>query len=169
MRFPVLAAVAVALLAGCTPDQPKLPSLPEAFAALPLPPAADYLGRAGSEDALMFTFRSAWEADTVAAYYNALFASDTTYHVRNKTVGTSGEHAYYITYTQRPIWLRIRPEAGNEGSIVELTGAVVPPVDSAALATPNLDTMANGTSTAPRRPSNGTSIAPRRSTRPQNP
>jgi hypothetical protein len=151
MRYPVLAALAVALLSGCTPDRPKLPSLPEAFAALPLPPASEYLGRAGSEDALMFTFRSVWMADTVAAYYNALFAADSNYHVRNKTLGASGEHAYYITYAQRPIWLRIRPEAGNDGSIVELTGAVVGPVDSTATATPDLDTMPNGTSTAPRR------------------
>ena len=149
MRYPVLAAVAAVLLVGCTPDRPKLPSLPEAFAALPLPPAADYLGRSGSEDALMFTFRSAWVADTVAKYYGSLFAADTTYHVRNKTVGASGEHAYYLTYNDRPIWLRIRPEAGDEGSIVELTGAVVPRVDSAAVAPTAPDSVPARTSAAP--------------------
>jgi hypothetical protein len=164
MRYPVLAAVAAVLLVGCTPDRPKLPTLPEAFAALPLPPASEFLGRSGSEDALMFSFRSSWMADTVARYYNSLFAGDTNYQVRNKTLGASGEHAYYITYQQRPIWLRIRPEAGEEGSIVELTGAVIPPVDSTKVRPADIDTMPNGTSTAPRRPANGTSTAPRRST-----
>jgi hypothetical protein len=152
MRYPVLAAVAAVLLVGCTPDRPKLPSLPEAFAALPLPPASEFLGRSGSEDALMFTFRSALKADTMAAYYKSLFASDTTYHVRNSTVGASGEHAYYVEYQRRPLWLRIRPEAGSEGSIVELTGAVIPAKDSAAVRPPDLDTMRNGTSIAPRTP-----------------
>lgn len=163
MRNPLLAAVAAVLLVGCTPDRPKLPSLPEAFATLPLPPAAEFLGRAGSEDALMFTFRSAWKADSVAGYYKKLFASDTSYHVMNTTVGASGEHAYYIEYSRRPIWLRIRPEAGNEGSIVELTGAKLPPVDTMKNRPVDLDTIPNGTSVSPRRPTNGTSNAPRRS------
>jgi|GEM_PF-1641217 len=152
MRNPLLAAVAAVLLVGCTPDRPKLPSLPDAFAALPLPPSSEFLGRSGSEDALMFTFRSALVADTMAAYYKALFASDTTYHVMNTTVGASGEHAFYIEYLRRPIWLRIRPEAGSVGSIVELTGAVLPARDTAVVRPPDLDTMRNGTSIAPRTP-----------------
>jgi len=131
MRHTVFAAIAAVALVGCSPDRPKLPSLPEAFAALPLPPSAEFLQRSGSSDALMFTFRSPWQADSVAGYYKWLFERDTMYHVVNSTTGASGEHAYYIEYERRPIWLRIRPEAGNEGSIVELTGAVVARPDSA--------------------------------------
>ena len=125
MRRLLLAVSTLALVAGCTPDKPKLPSLPAAFSALPLPPDPEYLGQAGSEDALMFTFRSPVVSDTITAYYNRLFATDTAYHVMGSNAGAPGEHAFYVEYHKRPLWIRIRPEAGNEGSIIELTGAVV--------------------------------------------
>ena len=125
MRHLPVAALAAALLLGCTPDRPKLPTLPAAFASLPLPPVPEYLGQSGSEDALMFTFRSAEPSDTVAAYYERLFAADSNYRMVNRNTGAEGEHAYYVEYNGRPLWVRVRPEAGNEGSIVELTGAVV--------------------------------------------
>ena len=125
MRRLLLAVSALALVAGCTPDRPKLPSLPAAFSALPLPPQPEYLGQAGSEDALMFTFRSPIVSDSITAYYSQLFARDTAYHVMGSNAGAPGEHAYYVEYEKRPLWIRIRPEAGNEGSIIELTGAVV--------------------------------------------
>ena len=125
MRHLPVAALAAALLLGCTPDRPKLPSLPAAFAALPLPPSPEYLGQSGSEDALMFTFRSTYPSDSVAVYYERLFAADSNYRMVNRNTGAEGEHAFYVEYSARPLWVRIRPEAGNEGSIVELTGAVV--------------------------------------------
>ena len=124
MRSLVLAASALALLAGCSPDRPKLPSMPAAFATIPIPPEPEYLGQAGSEDALMFTFRSALKADSVTAYYQGLFHADTVYKVVSSNAGAAGEHAFYVEYHKRPLWIRIRPEAGNEGTIVELTGAV---------------------------------------------
>ena len=151
MRHIACAVLAAAALVGCTPDRPKLPSLPAAFATLPLPPDPEYLGQAGSEDALMFTFRSFHPADSVAAYYRGLFASDSTYKVLNTNTGTLGEHAYYVEYGRRPMWVRIRPEAGSDGSVIELTGAVVGDTTS-VLAPPDLDTMPNGTSYAPRTP-----------------
>src|SRR5690349_8327069 len=125
MRSLPLAALAAALLLGCTPDRPKLPSLPAAFATLPIPPEPEYLGQSGSEDALMFTFRSASPADSVAVYYEHIFAADAKYRMVNRNTGASGEHAFFVEYNGRPLWVRVRPEAGNEGSIVELTGAVV--------------------------------------------
>ena len=124
MRYLPVAALAAALLLGCTPDRPKVPSLPAAFATLPLPPFPEYLGQSGSEDALMFTFRSLRPSDSVAVYYEHLFAADTNYRIVNRNTGAEGEHAFYVEYKARPLWVRIRPEAGNEGSIVELTGAV---------------------------------------------
>ena len=130
MRHLTVAALAAALLLGCTPDRPKLPSLPAAFATLPLPPQPEYLGQSGSEDALMFTFRSATPADSVASFYQKLFTGDTLYHMISNTKGAQGEHAYYVEYSKRPLWVRIRPEAGNEGSIIELTGAVVTGADT---------------------------------------
>ncbi|MEO6066666.1 MAG: hypothetical protein ABJB33_01290 [Gemmatimonadota bacterium] len=130
MRHFAIAALAAALLLGCTPDRPKLPSLPAAFATLPLPPEPEFLGQTGSEDALMFTFRSARKADVVAETYRQLFASDTAYHTVSTNTGAQGEHAFYVEFRGRPLWVRVRPEAGNEGSIVELTGAVVATADT---------------------------------------
>ena len=131
MRQLTVAALAAALLFGCTPDRPKLPSLPAAFATLPLPPMPEYLGQSGSEDALMFTFRSAWPADSVAALYERLFEADTMYRMVSRNT----------------------PEAGHAGSIVELTGAVIADADTtdrtvAGSASP--DTAAARRATAPR-------------------
>lgn len=125
MRHLPVAALAATLLLGCTPDRPKLPTLPAAFATLPMPPSPEYLGQSGSEDALMFTFRSVLPSDSVAVYYERLFAADSNYRMVNRNTGAEGEHAFYVEYGGRPLWVRVRPEAGNEGSIVELTGAVV--------------------------------------------
>lgn len=126
----VVAAIAAALVSGCDRGRPTLPSLPAAFATLPMPPQPEFLGQAGSEDALMFTFRSTVRADSVTAYYRDLFARDTAFHVLSSTQGGIGEHAFYVEFKDRPLWVRIRPEAANEGSIVELTGAVVTPRDT---------------------------------------
>lgn len=130
MRHLTLAALAAALLLGCSPDRPKLPSLPAAFSTLPLPPMAEYLGQSGSEDALMFTFRSTLPSDSIAESYRRLFTRDTLYRMISASGGAEGEHAFYVEYARRPLWVRIRPEAGNEGSIVELAGAVIARADT---------------------------------------
>ena len=144
MRILPFATVSAALvLVGCKPDAPKLPTLPAAFATLPLPPNPEFIGQSGSEDALMFTFRSVISADSVAASYRRMFAADSLYTSLNATRGAEGEHAFYVEYRARPIWVRIRPEAGSPGSIIELTGAVVRGSDSAARAetSPARDTV----------------------------
>jgi hypothetical protein len=143
MRKPLFVVLAVLTLAGCGPERPRLPSLPAAFSTIPLPPQAEYLGQSGSEDALMFTFRSVISADSVAASYRRMFAADSLYTSLNATRGAEGEHAFYVEYRARPIWVRIRPEAGSPGSIIELTGAVVRGSDSAARAetSPARDTV----------------------------
>src|SRR5690348_1918230 len=131
MRILPFATVSAALvLVGCKPDAPKLPTLPAAFATLPLPPNPEFIGQSGSEDALMFTFRSAIASDTITKYYTMLFGRDSAYHVVSSNAGGAGEHAFYVEYKSRPLWIRIRPEAGSDGSIVELTGAVVSTPDT---------------------------------------
>ncbi|MGB7212899.1 MAG: hypothetical protein WBC97_09735 [Gemmatimonadales bacterium] len=129
--FLALAALVV-VLPSCRPDRPKLPDLPAAFNTLPLPPDAEFIARTGSADALMLTFRTPLVADSATAYYRRLFHADTSYHMFGDTQGDSGEHAYYVEKATRPLWVRIRPDAGSGGSVVELTGAVVTPHDSTA-------------------------------------
>lgn len=128
--LPIASLAALTVLAACRPDAPKLPTLPAAFATLPLPPEPEFIGQSGSEDALMFTFRSTVVSDSITAYYQRLFGSDSAYHVMSSNPGGAGEHAFYVEYKARPLWIRIRPEAGNEGSIIELTGAVVSTPDT---------------------------------------
>jgi hypothetical protein len=132
MKRPFLAAVAaLTLAAGCRPDRPKLPDLPQAFSTVPIPPRAEFVGRSGSNDALMLTFRSELAPDSVAEYYRQLFRRDTTYHVVADTKGGVGETALYVEAGDRPLWIRIRPTAEGIGAVVELTGAVTAPADTA--------------------------------------
>jgi hypothetical protein len=153
MRHTAFALLVAAFVVGCTPDRPKLPTLPAAFATLPLPPDPEFLGQSGSDDALMFTFRTFHPADSVASYYRVMFAGDSGYKILSTNTGTLGEHAYYVEYRRRPMWIRIRPEAGREGSVIELTGAVVSHDDTTrVLMPPDLDTMKAGTSISPRTP-----------------
>ena len=119
-----LAAIAFALVA-CRPDAPQPPSLGAAFSTLPLPPGAKFVSRAGSSDALMLTFRSPLPADSVTGYYRRMFHADTSYKVLGDSKGEAGEQAFYVEVATRPLWIRIRPDAGTAGSVVELTGAVV--------------------------------------------
>ena len=126
MKRSYLAAAALVLvLPGCRPDRPKLPDLPAAFGTLPLPPDAEFLSRSGSSDALMLTFRSPVPADSVTGYYRRMFHADTSYKVLGDSKGEAGEQAFYVEVATRPLWIRIRPDAGAAGSVVELTGAVV--------------------------------------------
>lgn len=119
-----LAAIAFALVA-CRPDAPQPPSFGAAFSTLPLPPGAQFVSRAGSSDALMLTFRSPLPADSVTGYYRRMFHADTSYKVLGDSKGEAGEQAFYVEVATRPLWIRIRPDAGTAGSVVELTGAVV--------------------------------------------
>jgi hypothetical protein len=125
MRQTLLAAFSLLALVGCSNERPRLPSLPAAFATIPLPPSAEYIGQSGSEDALMFTFRSVSPPDSVADSYRKVFSADSLYTSLSASQGAPGEHAFYVEYGRRPLWVRIRPEAGSPGSIIELTGAVV--------------------------------------------
>jgi hypothetical protein len=136
MRRPCLAVAAVLALASCRPERPKVPELPAAFASLPTPPDATFLGRSGGSDVLMLTFGSPMRSDSVATYYRRLFKADTEYHVLNENAGAAGEVAFYVELSKRPMWIRIRPSADSAGSVVELTGAVVGGADTSAAPTP---------------------------------
>lgn len=146
---PLALLLAAGLVAGCGTDRPKLPSLPAAFATLPLPPSPEFLGQSGSEDALMFTFRTPVPADTIADYYKRLFARDSSYKVLGVTPGAPGEWAFYVEFRERPLWVRVRPEAGGEGAVVELTGAVIDRADSTSRSA-TADSAALDSARAPR-------------------
>ena len=133
VRSRVIVGVAtLALAAGCHPSRPKLPDLPAAFANLPAPPDAQFLGRSGGADVLVLTFSSPYSPDTVVAYYKKLFTTNALYHLLGDNRGATGEEAFYVETSNRPLWVRVRPNAGGLGSIVELTGAVVNQTDTAA-------------------------------------
>lgn len=136
MLRSALALCALLLVAGCRPERPKLPELPSAFANLPLPPDAQFLGRTGESDVLTLTFSSPGQSDSVAAYYRRLFHGDSAYRVIGDTKGAAGEASFYVEVAKRPLWVRVRSDANGIGSVVELTGAVVTASDTGKRASP---------------------------------
>ena len=80
----------------------------------------------------MLTFTSPFSPDSVVAFYRRMFAADTVYHLLGDNKGGVGEEAFYVETAKRPMWVRIRPNAGGVGSVVELTGAVVDQTDTTA-------------------------------------
>lgn len=132
-RLQLVSGIAIlTFAAACHPSRPKLPELPAAFANLPTPPNAQFIGRSGGADVLMLTFSSPLEPDSVVNYYRQMFTRDTIYHLLGDNKGATGEEAFYVESSKRPMWVRVRPNAGGVGSVVELTGAVVGPADTAS-------------------------------------
>ncbi len=118
-------------LAACGDRTPKTPKLSDALPNLPLPPQATFVSRASGSDALQITVRSPVRADLVAAYYRSLFK---TGGWRLVSDATDADSATVLLAQQDgpPLWVRIRNADDGRGTLVELTGAVLPKPDSSA-------------------------------------
>ena len=127
IRYLVLCAA----LAACGDKAPKTAKLSDALPNLPLPPQASFVSRAGGPDALQITVRSPARADAVAAYYRDVLK---TGGWRLVSDATDAEGATVLLADQDgpPLWVRIRDAEDGRGTLVELSGAVLPKTDSAA-------------------------------------
>ena len=85
---------------------------------------------------LMLTFTSPFAPDSVVAFYRRMFTTDSLYHLLGDNKGAAGEEAFYVETAKRPMWVRVRPNAGGAGSVVELTGAVTGPSDTSTKSAP---------------------------------
>ncbi|HXE57710.1 MAG TPA: hypothetical protein VNK43_06910 [Gemmatimonadales bacterium] len=108
--------------AGCRDEpQAKLASLAETMPGLPLPPAAEVLYRAGSEDALQITFRSRLTAEQIADYYRGVFSRG-TWRLVSDARTADGATALYAEREGPPLWVTIRANVGGPGSRIDLAG-----------------------------------------------
>lgn len=120
--------VLCAALAACG-DKPKTATLGETLPRLLLPPDASFVERAAGADALQITVRSPSSPEAVATYYRQQLKRGGWQLVKD---AKDADGATVLLAQQKgpPLWVRIRSDADGTGSLVELTGAVVPKHDS---------------------------------------
>ena len=119
------AVAALTLLAcGSEPRATKPPKFTEAFSDLPLPPNPEFVSRAGSGDALQITVHTPADEAKVADYYRNLL-SQGDWRLVSDTKGRDGVTALYAEHEGPPLWVRIWKANDRQGTMVQLTGAVV--------------------------------------------
>jgi hypothetical protein len=119
-------SVACALLFACG-SEPRTPQPPDAFAVfpnLPLPPEAQFVSRAGGEDALQITLLSPTGVDRVTEYYRDMLSRG-SWRLVSDLKKPDGSVVLYAEQDGPPIWVRIWPTSDSAGTMVELAGAVV--------------------------------------------
>jgi hypothetical protein len=112
-------------LAACGDQAPRTARLSEALPNLPLPPRPSFVSRAGGPDALQVTVRSPTSADSVATYYRQVFKRG-NWRLVNDAKDAEGATVLFAKQNGPPLWVRIREAEDGPGSLVELSGAVVP-------------------------------------------
>jgi hypothetical protein len=127
IRYVVLCAA----LAACGDKTPKTAKISDALPNLPLPPQASFVGRAGGPDALQITVRSPARADVVAAYYRQVFQRG-GWRLVNDAKDSEGATVLFAQQKGPPLWVRIRNAEDGRGTLVDLSGAVMPKADTAA-------------------------------------
>jgi hypothetical protein len=143
-----------AALAACSdkPAKPtKIASLHDAIPLLPLPPDPTVVSRAGGPDVLQVTVRSPVKSEAVAAYYRQTFKSG-GWRLVSDAKDDEGAVVFLAQQNGPPLWVRVRKDEGGQGSVVELTGAVVSKTDSAAAAQGKATPKPDATPAAPRKP-----------------
>ena len=118
-----------AALGACADKPPKSPTLSEALPNVPLPPDASFVGRSGGSDALQLTVRSPDAVDAVAAYYRQLL-SKSPWRLVNDAKDAEGAVVLFAQQDGPPLWVRIRTAEDGKGTLVDISGAVVPKRDS---------------------------------------
>jgi hypothetical protein len=124
-----LAALALAL-AACGEKPPSPPKMADVFGRLPIPPQASFVSRSGGADALQITLRTPLRPDQIATYYRSVFKND-GWKLINDAKDRGGAVVLFAQRENRPLWVRVRLDAGTGGALVDLAGAVV---DSAKVA-----------------------------------
>jgi hypothetical protein len=120
------AAACVGLLAcgGSEPKAPETPAFGAAFSNLPLPPAPQLVSRSGSNDALQLTLRTPSDVPHMVDYYRDALSKG-KWKLVSDTKNRDGSIILYAEQNGPPLWVRIWKPADSNGSMVQLTGAVV--------------------------------------------
>ena len=125
IRYLVLCAA----LAACADKTPKSAQLSEALPNLPLPPDPSFVQRSAGPDALQITVRSTASSEAVAAFYREVFKKG-GWRLVNEAKDAEGATVLFAQRNGPPLWVRIQTD--GHGSLVELSGAVVPRTDTTA-------------------------------------
>lgn len=127
IRYVVLCVA----LAACGDKAPRMAKLSDALPNIPLPPQASFVDRAGGPDALQITVRTPERADVVAAYYRSVLKSG-GWQLVNEARDQEGATVLFAQQKGPPLWVRIQSEGEGRGTLVVLSGAVMPRTDTAA-------------------------------------
>ena len=120
------AGVACALLLACGSEssQPKPPSMHRVLPNLPLPPEAEFVSRAGSDDALQITLFTPRQPASVIDYYRDVLSKQ-KWRLVSDLKSPDGTVTLYAEQDGPPMWVRIWPTSDKAGTMVELSGAVI--------------------------------------------
>jgi len=98
---------------------------------VPLPPEATFVQQSAGPDALQITVRTPVKVDAITAYYRGLLQRNGWRLVSDQT-DKDGATVFLAEGKGRPLWIRVQQAEDGHGSLVQLSGAVVSPRDSAA-------------------------------------
>jgi len=121
--------VLVAGLAACRDSAPKTASLHDAMPFVPLPPEATFVQKTASPDAVQITVRSPSKADQVAAYYRRVLQQN-GWRLVSDQKDRDGATVLFAEKKGPPLWVRVQQAEDGNGSLIQLSGAVVAPRDS---------------------------------------
>jgi hypothetical protein len=124
----IRAVVLCAALAACGDKPLKEAKLAAAMPNIPLPPQPSFVQRSAGPDVVQIVLRSAATPEQVAAYYRDVFKRG-KWRLVNDATDREGVTVLLADQDGPPLWVRIRPS--GQGSLVELSGAVVAKADSA--------------------------------------
>ena len=120
----IWAAAALVAVLGCGDKPDKPASIADALPNLPLPPSPTVVSKTGGANTLMVTLRSPAKVDQVEAYYRKVLSGPGWKLLKHSTDQTG---AIIMLAEQKgpPLWVRIRSNPDNGGTLVDLAGAVV--------------------------------------------
>lgn len=114
----------VLAFSACKKEKPEeIAGAMDVFPVLVAPPNAKYVSRAGTAEALAIVLRTNIDPEATAKYYRAILRPPRWSLVSDGKDNT-GMTLLYAEHANRPLWIRIWPDTGTTGSLVELTGAV---------------------------------------------